>query len=363
LLRAEALLFLGRSEEALVILDELREVAEGEILADIFFLEGLHYEQQEQHERMYFALAASLRENPSHTDALEHYWKAVEHCRKHEEAIDLIEELLEARPYSSTAWFYLGNAHAYEGRYAEAIDCYEYAYLSDENFEHALRECAELCYTTQAYNRALGHFQELMERFEVDGEVLLRIGQCHQSLGRYRMARTFLHQALQYDPLNDEIFFHIGICHAREEDWQQAARYFRKAIHIEGEQDEYHLALAEAYRATGKITQAKRHYELAAELSPETANYWVRFAFFLIEARRGAEALKVLDQADEHVFSPELAYCRVACLFLIGRRQEACYWLSEALSEEFDAHNLLFEFVPELEGDTDVIALISIYTC
>ena len=48
----------------------------------------------------------------------------------------------------------------------------------------------------------------------------------------------------------------------------------------------------------------------------------------------------------------KVIYCKIACLpFRLGKKQEAYYWLGEALSEYFLLHTALFELLPELKTD------------
>lgn len=358
LLRAEAYIALDRQEEAQGILDDLKHGADRELMANIYFIEALIAEQQELYESMYFSLVAALRENPSHRDALERIWITIELCKRYDEAADLFEQILEIDAYSSLAWFHLGQIRAYHGQYAEAIEAYEYAYLTDEQLEAAYRECGELCLQMRHYHRALRCYEELLEHFEADNDVLLRLGQCHQQLGNIKIARTFYLQALQHDPSDDEVLFHLGECYALDEDWAKAIRYFNKAIRIEDTREEYFGALAVAYYRSGKIDKAETNFEIAIETAPEESRYWIQYMRFLLDIGRGEDALEVIEEAEDYATGSELLYGRVACLITLGRRQEALYWLGEALEEDFDQHRMLFDVIPHLERDPDVVSLI-----
>lgn len=359
LLRAEAFIHLNQLDIAGGILDSLKPEAEGELLSDILFVESMIYHHQELYEMAYFSLRESLRVFPSNQDALERIWSSIDMCKRYEEAIDLFESILEVDAYSTLAWYYLGHAHSYQGNYAQAIECYEYAYLTDETFEAGCRECAELCLQLKLYRKALRYYEELMENFDPDSEVLQNIGLCHQNLEQYRIARTFYTQALNYDPLDDEVLFHIGECFAKEENWERAIRYFQKAIDIEDSREEYFGSLATAYGNVRDMESACHYFEKAIEVAPEESRYWIEYACFLVSEEHGGEALEVIEEAEENAGGTELLYCRVACLFSTGRRQEGLYRLGEALEEEFEAHHLLFEYLPSLEADPDIISVIT----
>lgn len=77
-----------------------------------------------------------------------------------------------------------------------------------------------------------------------------------------------------------------------------------------------------------------------------------------MQGGRAEEALAILI-ARKGIEDVEMLYCRVACLFLLGQRKEAKYWLNEALSEAYEAHPILFDLIPDLEMDADITALIA----
>lgn len=361
ILRAEALARMGLHEEALELLETLKQGAGATILANIYVCEAAVYEHAEEYERMYYALKKALRENPRHEEALELMWVSVEATRKYQESIDLYQEIIETDPYSYLAWYNLGHAHAYQGNYKEAIEAYEYAFLTNETFEFAYRDCAEMCFEIKQYRKALQCYEEVLERFEADSELYFCMGQCHQQLEDYTSARALYRKALSLDHYNDEILFAIGECYARTGNWKRAVSAFKKAIDFEDNREEYYAALAEAYAELGDWQEAETNFKKAVDLAPEQIQYWMQYTGFLIESDRVEEALDVLQEAEDYSTGAELLYCRIACLFALGRRQEALYWLGEALEEDYDMHESLFEVLPSLRNDPDVIQVISSY--
>ncbi|MCO6493993.1 MAG: tetratricopeptide repeat protein [Phaeodactylibacter sp.] len=362
LLRAEALAGLGHTAEAREMLEGLKETAGQELLSNIFLVESIAYESEGQHELMYYALKSAIELDPGNVAALERFGVCVELSKKYEESISIHEAILDKDPYAAVAWFNLGQAQAYLGNYEEAISAYEFAFVIDEDFEEAYRECAGLCFELKQYHKSLKYFHELLEATEPDSEIFTSIGQCYFHLGKHHAAITFYNRAIQLDPLNDELFFYIGACHAKEESWQTAIHFFEKAIQVEEQREEYYIALGEAYQAVERMEDAEECFRLAVEANPEESTTWIRLITFLLKAGNAETALEVAEMGEEESGSTELVFCRSACLFAIGRRQEACFWLGEALIEDFEMHRLLFDVLPELQKDKDVISLISAYT-
>lgn len=361
LLRAEILIYQERQELARSTLEALKSTADRFTMSDIFFLEALLHESEENYELMFYALKAALRENAGHQDALERLWLCVELSKKYEESVVLHESILEEDPYSYRAWYNLGHAKAYLGHYEEAIEAYEFAFVINEKYEFAYRDCAELCFELRAYRKALKCYLELLEHVEQDGDMLQNIGECYQHLGQQEKALRYFREALRLDPMNDEAFFHIGQSYASREEWIEALKAYKKAIRIDHAREEYHGAIADVYFRLSEWEKADQHYQHAISITMEESQYWIEYGQFLLAIGEEDRALEALEEAEEYAASPELSYCHIACLFAMGRRREACFRLTEALAEDFDDHEWLFRFRPELRSDADVINILSLY--
>ncbi len=359
LLRVEALANVGLYFEAFNLLNDLKKEAENELLTEVYVQEALVYETMSEHERAFQSLRSALLVDPHHREALERIWLCIELTKKYDESVALHKELIDLAPYSYLAWYNLGHAQAYLGNYNEAIEAYEYAFIINEKFEFAYRDCAELCFEIKKYRKALRCYLELLEQTSPDTELYCSIGQCYQQLEAYPSARTFYLKALQSDPLNDEVYFYLGECYAEEGRLKNAVRFYKKAIKIEQNREEYFAAIAEAYAELGDLKKAETNFKKAIDLAPDQIEYWMQYTSFLIEYNRMEEALHTLEEAEDFALGTELLYCRIACLFALGHRQEAFYWLGEALLEDFDMHSVLFGLMPTLESDSEVIAVIA----
>ena len=361
IMRAEALASLELFEDALAILEELKLLVGAEALSRVFLAESLVFEAMEEYQRMFYSLKAALLENPKNKEALERMWICVELSKKFRESIALHEQILDVDPYSYLAWYNLGAAQSYYGNYEEAIEAYEYAFLINENFELAYKDCAEICFEIKNYHKALSCYQEVLEHFEPDYYLFQRIGQCYQNLKSYAIAKTFFEKAAQLDPFNDEVFFHLGECYMKEENWAKAIRYFKHAIRIEDKREEYFAAMGEAYFQSGDYEKALPLFKEATEIAPEQSEYWVKYARFLVDLGKIDDALDVIDEGEEYTGDTNLMYYRVGCLFLLGKRKEAFILLGNALDEDFYHHNSLFDIIPGLKEDSEVQAIIATF--
>lgn len=361
LLRIQAVNFLGHHQEALRQVEALFPLS-GLDLADALFVQALILERLGQTEQMYQVLCEALRLNSDHREALERLWICIEATKKYEEGIRFHEELLDIDPYSSIAWFNLGLGHSYLGNYQQAVDAFEYAYLTDPSCEQAYREYADLCFELKQFRKALDCYQEMLEHFPPDSEVYLHSGQCFLELERIKEARACFREALRLDPLSDEVLFQLGECYALDKQWKQAAYFYQKAIQIEEEREEYYAACGEAFYRLGQLDAAEAQFQEAVNLGASESRYWIQYISFLLATGQPEEALAVAEAGVEETDGEgELTFTRVACILALGRRQEALNCLAEALEDDYEAHRVLLDLIPTAFQDPDIVHLIHAY--
>ncbi|MBI1228195.1 MAG: tetratricopeptide repeat protein [Bacteroidetes bacterium] len=359
--RAESLAMMGMHDQGIALLDSIKYSADSVELSKIYVCEAMIYDSLKEFERMFYVLKAALKEDPTNSEALSRMWYVVEYARKHEESVELHEEIVEEDPYNALAWYNIGASQSYLCNYEAAIEAYEFAFLSKDDFEFAYRECADVCLITRNFQKALSCYQDVLERFEPDADLFLNIGKCYEELGNYLVARDFFQRAVEFDGFCAEAQFHIGRCYANQKEWHKAVSTLQKAIKLEGNNEDYLAAIADAYVGIGNLKKALEYYREAADVAPELPDHWVKLAHFLMKNHRFNEAMEVLDEAEENAWGPELLYCRSACLFEMGNKSEALLTLEEALYEDFDAHTALFRLMPILEKDKEVKAVIAIF--
>lgn len=364
LIKAEVLSLMGDFSLALSIIREVKSACHIENktkLAEVFFSEGIIYEQMQEYDSVFHAWKQTLQYNPEHEEALNRIWLCIEMARKFDESIALCHAIIDHDPYCYRAWYNLGHAHTYFGDYDEAIEAYEYAFIINNKFEWAYRHCAELCMEIQDYKKALDCYHDAIAHIQPDGEILFRIGQCYQFLGNTEIAIQFYKRSIKLDELNDEAYYYLGECSAHLQDWKGAIRFYKKAIEIENQREEYFLAIAMVYAHIEQNEKAFLYFDRAIELAPEHSIYWRKFAAFLIKKGALDAALDLLEEASDFAVEAELLYCKAACLFKMDQHKKAMDILAEALSENFELYPELFLYIPELESNRQINSIIEFY--
>ena len=361
ILKARILSAGDKTEEAISVVEELKILCTGESLVEVLVCESYIHEARHETTLMYDSLVEALKISPKNEEVLERIWFAVELSKNYFDSIRLHEQLINQDPYSHLAWFNLGHALSCIGEYEKATDSLEYSFIVNKEFSVGYLDCADLCFQTQNFEKALEIYQEFKQNFEIDEEVFIKIAECHFELKQYQEARSELYTALEFDTYNEEIYFLLGKTYSRLENWNMAIKMLHKAIAIEDFVEDYYLWLGKAYGEQGSIKKAEQYLSKACFMAPEDSNYWAEYVMYLLKTREIEKALVVIQESKKYTYGANLLYCEFATLHFAGKRLEAIEVLQEALTEDIDAHSILFEIEPEFGLNEEIQAMINYY--
>jgi tetratricopeptide (TPR) repeat protein len=360
LLRVESLNMLGYYEEAYAILDQLEAQATKAELSEIYLSKAILHESKQQFKDMFLALNKSILSNPGNIDALERIWFSVEMSRCFDQSVILHKKLIDIDPYNYVAWYNLGYSYAAINDYTNAANAFEYAYIIDNQFEFAYRDCAHACMQIGQYQRALECYKEALEFIKPDSDILLNIGYCLEKLNDFPKAKSSYLKATQLDSLNDFVYYRLGECYAKEQKWLSAIAAYEKAISIEDLKEEYFTALGTCYFRIMEYDTAKYYFQKATEIAPEIADCWIQYTLFLLKTGEPELALEVIEEAQFYSYGVELAYCKVNCLLSNNKRSEALRFLNDTLAENDFTTESIFTLLSDFTEDTDILSIISI---
>lgn len=349
----------GEHKTALRILDLAFDRVSSEDHDELWLAKADVHEDLQQFNEVMACVMSALDLNPSSEEALNRLWLCVELTERYEESIALHRKILDENPYIAFAWHNLGHAYSRLGRYEEAIEAYEFAIVIDETFAQAYRDNAEALCEMGEFRRAISCILDAFEHLQPDADLLVMLGKCYEAMKDHSKAREQYIAAIKIDPQLAEAFFCLGVSFAIEERWQSALPAFRKAIRYMPDNADYYIATGEAYLELNHYDEAYDAFHKATELEPDYASAWVHFTGFLLALEDYESACSVAEEGLGNCEEPALLYCRVAALFLGGRRQEGLVALAEALDRAPDLYAALFDLVPHLENDAIVLSMIA----
>ncbi|HPG07963.1 MAG TPA: tetratricopeptide repeat protein [Saprospiraceae bacterium] len=348
-------------EDALQQLQDYKVIADSPQHTRLLICEAYVYEHMKDFDFMFFTLKEALAQDPRNIEALEKMWVSVELSKRYEESLVFHRQLIDIDPYSQHAWYNLGHAYTCLGEYPEAINALEYAFLIDDRYEIAYRDCVELYIQIQEYQKAISLFHEIISKFGVEVETLVQLSECHIHLKQYHKAKKILMKAAKMDPFNDEIFYFLGLCFIHEEKWHYALNALSRATDIEDSREEYQVQLAFCYWKTGNLRKASKHFKEAIRITPEDTSNWVEYLDFLVHTNQLENAMKTLNKAENYTVDTDLTYIRGAIHLLTGDRKEGIHLLESALQEDVTNHEVVFRFNDDLRHDKEVSSMFRYY--
>lgn len=361
LLHAELLAVQGKTDAALAILADTKSNASRMERSEIYLVEAQIFGDLGRFKDMFEATRRALLADPTNTEGYEKMLWATEYAQKFNASIELHNQLIDRDAYNWRAWLNLGFAYEAKGQLKEAIDAFEFAFAIDEKCRAAYMEAGELHIQMGDYLRAIYVFENAIFNSEEDAVLLQRIGLCYLKMGDVRAAKEALKRSLVLDSTDHETHFRLGECAAMGGKYEKAVNFYLRATALNSKKEEYFAALGDAYFKLENFSQSLASYRKAAFIAPDDVNYWLKYAGFWLSVGQQKKALQVLENADMYAFGAEIEYCRIACLFAMGRQSEALYRFSEALQTDFDKYETVLTWQPHLVENADFQAVIKTY--
>ncbi|NNE30281.1 MAG: hypothetical protein HKN16_11635 [Saprospiraceae bacterium] len=363
ILEIQSLAAKKKYQEALLEINELKKrdkLSTGQI-NQLLLEESKIARKAEDYERALRSLELILRTEPNHIEALEQSYRLFEECRDFELSMEVHIALTNADPYSYMAWYNLGHAYYGMFEYQKAIEAFEYCFLIKEDFAPAYLDCAEVCIQIKRYRQALICYRDLFKHMEPNAEVLKNVGICYQQLDKLEEAKKFYCRSLTYNAKNEEVFFNLGKCYVTEFNLRMAARFFLKAWTLDKKRSDFVEALATTYFKLGKHSKVWPLMEKVISLDPEQEYSWILYARFLTLTGRFDEALELLNESEDHIQTEDVHFCRAACFYLLGKKEEAFDQLASGLEEDLEGMNLFFEMVPHVKHEKKVRDILNYF--
>jgi|SRR5690625_907226 len=391
LLKVEILVYENKIDTAEAILDELYEIEPynpeiyihkanilskrnlheqavevlkmaGELLGDdeeISSMIAMEYMFLEDFEQAKFHFLKVLDLDPQDSSSLYNIIYCFDYLDQTREAIAFLNDFLDEQPYSEIAWHQLGLQYLDLDEPMKALDCFDFAIISDDTFIGAYMEKAKLLERFEKYEEAIECYQTTIELEDATAFAYLHIGICYNKMGITGSALDYFNKSLQEDPLLDKTWLAITEFYVEREQYRQALYYIEKAIAIDEENIEYWQLYAKINQHLNRHEEAKKAFKRSQELSSFDFENRITTCDLLIEEKELEAALEEMELAQE-VFSPtaEVEY-RLAGLYLsLNEEKLGLLHLKKALSLDSDYASVMEDLFPEIFKSPNVQALL-----
>jgi len=354
LVRAEILMQLNRTEEALILLHKVMDEESTERSALSLDISGILVEAGMHKEAIGFLLDA-LQEDEKNIDLFFELAYSYEQLGSTDKAIETYHRILDIDPYSSETWFNLGQACFNENRYAEAIDAYDFALAINPNDSLAQLQKAHSLFQSAQYLKAASAYKEYGLNAEVTGIVLVYEGESYEKAGLFDQAMTCYQKALEISPKSVDACTGMGICLMEKEDYRASLVWFEKALRIDHTICETWVYVAEVFVNLEMPEEAMMSYMRSLEIDPAQADVLASVGNLHFDAGDYEKALTFYQEAE--VLDSELTglnFFYALVYAKIGARDVAGEYLSKAIQADENAQKLFDEIMDDHDGEENI---------
>ena len=252
----------------------------------------------------------------------------MEYLKAHEEAIEILNNLLEKNPYNEIAWLEVGKQYLQLNKKEEALGAFDFAIISEDTFTGAYIEKAKLLESLGQINTAIEQYECALKLEDPSSYLLVRIAHCHEALGNEQLAVQFFKQGINHDPSYEKAWTGIIDFYLNRGDNEKAHYYCEKALQINENYLAYWKRSALLNKALGRYTEAEIAFQNTIELGNYELAVWMEWIDTLIFLNEWEKASSVGQQAKE--FYPEqveLDFRLAGCFQQLGKSIEMEYYL------------------------------------
>jgi predicted Zn-dependent protease len=182
------------------------------------------------------------------------------------DALDVLQQWLDARPDDETALALHGDVYWVGNSPARAVDDYRRVVQADPERTEVRQRLAVGLIESGRYEEALGHLESVRAKRPGDPDVLVLLARCDAELDRPRQAEDALQAALAVRPGYGPALRTRGQIARRNGLPDEAERWLREAVAAKPEDYQSNFALSQALAEEGKGDEAKAQLARAEKI-------------------------------------------------------------------------------------------------
>jgi tetratricopeptide (TPR) repeat protein len=216
---------------------------------------------------------------------------------RHDEAIRLLEPLVEEFPESSRLLGSLGVALSNAGDLEDAADALEHAVECDETNNSALANLGVVYERLRDYRRAMEMYDKAQEQGADIDWLLQRKATVQSEMGDVKAAKSSLRRYLSLAPEDAAEWVSLAILHSDENEFDRAFQCYRQAEQISPESASLRLNWGVTAVRAGDLNAAREQLRLLERLEPGQSRPLLLKSFILEESKNLEGALEHYDRA------------------------------------------------------------------
>ncbi|MBL7963234.1 MAG: tetratricopeptide repeat protein [Flavobacteriales bacterium] len=337
---------------------DLAEEGLDEIYLDLAF----EYENLEEFEEAIACLQKALETNPENEAVLYELAYCYDLAEAHEASLSYFRRFTNEHPYAFVAWYNLGNTLARMEKLEESNEALDLAIAIDQRFSSAYFSKARNLLQQGRYEEAISCYQDTLEFDGPQAITFSYIGECYEKMERFEAALIHYDQAIALDPTWVDAWIGRGIVKDLQGRGPEGLKDLEQATRVVPDHGDALYYYGTALGRAGRHEEAQATLTRLNTLEPQHLDGWLDHADLLLRIKDAEAALKKLREGElVHKLNPIFRYRMVSYLLRAGREQQALLELEEALVNDHAAHTHLLQHFPEAADMPQVMHLVELY--
>lgn len=286
---------------------------------DIIRLHGACLSYQDQHEQALHKWAELERLEGLTPNLLHNRASTLDALGMHQEALDTINEAIEAEPYMGINYYTRGMIHEHNGDDEAAISDYLLALEHDPEHLDAAINLVELAPVVQAVPQVLTRVNAMLARHPAAAKLLYVLGRVKMEMGDLPGAQRTLEDAICREPKMSIGWYTLSMLYTISGDPEAALRAADRALKDFPDDPGIWLNRGQAFEELKRYHEAMECYDRAIAFAPEDSAPWFHLGRLLLldlerpGGARGAlkEALRLQPENDTLMWLLALCYMRL----------------------------------------------------
>lgn len=329
---------------------------------DVFTALGIEFLNAHKPADALYYLKKALKENPELDALYPDVFLCFEYTAQLKEAVSFFHAATDHAPYNFQAWFYLGVSYLKLPEPEHAISAFDYALAIQDQSVIARINKAQAHYQLEQYLKAIEVLNEALLIDEQDAQVYFSLAEAYQATEDYNQALVNYNKCIKCDPAWADAWMGIALVLDHLNRISEALHYIRKAVEINPQESEFWYVLAEFQQKMGFFEEAEQAFQRVIECDYAESDVWMDYGSLLMQMELHEKALETFFQGIKQFPKfTELYYLAAAALLKLHKRQSAFEFLEQALQMDITTCDVLFNAIPNLSLDLEILDLINSY--
>ena len=272
-----------------------------------------------------------------------------------EAGTEFFKTFLHSNPYNHHAWFNLGNLCTTLEKYEEALNAFDYSVISFEEFSSGWYNKGNILGRLGRYKDAIEAFERTLELEGPAAQTYFYIGDCYENIEKFGKAKQAYQKSIELDHDHLDAWVGAANCYLELGDAEEALNFCEKALKLDAKNSLVQYLFGDVCKALGYFDAAKRAFDNVIEMDPSNSEVYLDYSDLLFCNDEKFKAIELLN-AGITLFTnqPDLIYRMGTYHFLMGRKNSAFEFWTNATLIDNNLKQSIFEYCPQLKADIEI---------